>query len=83
MTTAAKMISEGNREAVWNKYCGFLDLTITEYMQIQERLLLEPHVGIADLLAVSVIVIIVSVAASLQPAFKASRMEPIYALRHV
>jgi putative ABC transport system permease protein len=49
----------------------------------QTGLLLEPHVGIADLLAVSVIVIIVSVAASLQPAFKASRMEPIYALRHV
>jgi len=41
MTTAAKMIKEGNREAIWNKYCGFLDLTINEYMQIQERLLLE------------------------------------------
>ena len=49
----------------------------------QTGLLLEPHVRIADLLAVSIIVIIVSVAASLQPAFKASRMEPIYALRHV
>ena len=49
----------------------------------QTGLLLEPHVGIADLLTVSVIVIIVSVAASLQPALKASRMEPIYALRHV
>ncbi|MBW2636679.1 MAG: ABC transporter permease [Deltaproteobacteria bacterium] len=49
----------------------------------QTGLLLEPHVGIADLLVVSIIVIIVSVAASLQPALKASRMEPIYALRHV
>jgi len=49
----------------------------------QTGLLLETHVGITDLLAVSIIVIIVSVAASLQPAFKASRMEPIYALRHV
>ncbi len=49
----------------------------------QTGLLLEPHVSLPDLLAVSIIVIIVSVAASLQPAFKASRMEPIYALRHV
>jgi putative ABC transport system permease protein len=49
----------------------------------QTGLLLEPHVGIADLFTVSVIVIIVSVVASLQPALKASRMEPIYALHHV
>jgi putative ABC transport system permease protein len=31
----------------------------------------------------SLMVIVVSVLASLQPAFKASRMEPIDALRHV
>jgi len=37
----------------------------------------------ADILMISVTVIIVSVIASLQPAFKASRMEPIKALRHV
>ena len=49
----------------------------------QTGLLLEPHVAASDLLTVSAIVVIVSVAASLQPAFKASRMEPIYALRHV
>lgn len=49
----------------------------------QTGLLLEPHVGIADLLTVSAIVIVVSVVASLQPAVKASRMEPIYALHHV
>jgi putative ABC transport system permease protein len=36
-----------------------------------------------DLLTVSVIVIVVAVAASLQPAIKASKMEPIEALRHV
>ena len=35
------------------------------------------------ILLISVTVIIVSVIASLQPAFKASRMEPIEALRHV
>jgi len=49
----------------------------------QTGLLLAPHIGVADILMVSVTVIIVSVAASLQPAFKASRMEPIEALRHV
>jgi putative ABC transport system permease protein len=36
-----------------------------------------------DILVISLIVILVSVLASLQPAFKASRMEPIKALRHV
>ncbi len=49
----------------------------------QTGLLLQPYVSLNDLLTVSIIVIIVSVAASLQPAFKASKMEPIYALRHV
>ncbi len=49
----------------------------------QTGLLLAPHIGVADILMVSVTVIVVSVAASLQPAFKASRMEPIDALRHV
>jgi putative ABC transport system permease protein len=36
-----------------------------------------------DMATISLIVIFVSVIASLQPAFKASRMEPIEALRHV
>lgn len=49
----------------------------------QEGLLLEPTLAIGDLATVSVLVIVVSVLASLQPAWKASRMEPIEALRHV
>jgi putative ABC transport system permease protein len=44
---------------------------------------LAPAVQISDIITVSVIVIIVAVLGSLQPAFKASRMEPIEALRHV
>jgi putative ABC transport system permease protein len=36
-----------------------------------------------DILMISGIVIVISVIASLQPALKASRMEPIKALRHV
>jgi putative ABC transport system permease protein len=49
----------------------------------QKGLLLQAHVNGADILFISVTVIIVSVIASLQPAYKASRMEPIEALRHV
>jgi putative ABC transport system permease protein len=49
----------------------------------QKGLLLSASVDPFDLLVVSAIVIVVAVLASLQPAFKASRMEPIAALRHV
>jgi putative ABC transport system permease protein len=49
----------------------------------QKGLLLSASIHPADLLVISVIVIVVAVLASLQPAFKASRMEPIAALRHV
>lgn len=41
MSTAAELIREGNKEKLWNKYCGYLDLDLDTYMQIQERLLLE------------------------------------------
>ncbi len=50
---------------------------------MQKGLLLMTNIYPGDLLAISVTVIIVSVIASLQPAFKASRMDPIDALRHV
>jgi putative ABC transport system permease protein len=46
-------------------------------------LVLQATIKPADLFIISLTVIIVSVIASLQPAFKASRMEPIEALRHV
>jgi putative ABC transport system permease protein len=49
----------------------------------QTGLLLAATITPADILTISATVIIVSVIASLQPAFKASRMEPIKALRHV
>ena len=48
----------------------------------QQGLILQAGVSAADILMISATVIIVSVIASLQPAFKASRMEPIQALRH-
>lgn len=49
----------------------------------QKGLVLAAAIRPEDLLVISVTVILVSVAASLQPAWKASRMEPIQALRHV
>jgi putative ABC transport system permease protein len=49
----------------------------------QSGLVLSPSLNTSDILLISTIVIIVSVAAALQPAFKASRMEPVEALRHV
>ena len=41
MTTAAELLRQGRKSQMWKKYCGFLDLNIDEFMQIQERLLLE------------------------------------------
>jgi putative ABC transport system permease protein len=48
----------------------------------QVGLILSPRLDVADILLVSAVVILVSVVAALQPAFKASRMEPVDALRH-
>jgi putative ABC transport system permease protein len=44
---------------------------------------LAPTLDLWNLLAVSLLVIGIAIVASLQPAAKAARMEPIDALRHV
>jgi putative ABC transport system permease protein len=49
----------------------------------QKGIILQANINPYDIMVISATVIIVSVLASLQPAFKASRMEPIKALRHV
>jgi putative ABC transport system permease protein len=49
----------------------------------EKGIILHGSISPVDILMISATVIIVSVIASLQPAFKASRMEPITALRHV
>ncbi|HEY6999648.1 MAG TPA: ABC transporter permease [Candidatus Binatia bacterium] len=46
-------------------------------------LILAPTIAPMEVVTASLMVIIVSVLASLQPAYKASRMEPIEALRHI
>ncbi len=49
----------------------------------QKGLLLTPTIDTSEILIVSLLVIAISTLASLQPAFKASRMEPITAMRQV
>jgi putative ABC transport system permease protein len=56
---------------------------ITFDFGMQTGLVLSATIAPGDVLIISAIVIFISVVASLQPAFKASRMEPIKALRHV
>jgi len=56
---------------------------ITFDFGMQKGLVLSATIAPGDVLIISLIVILISVIASLQPAFKASRMEPIKALRHV
>jgi hypothetical protein len=41
MTKASDLIRLGRRDEVWKKYCGFLDLSLEQFMEIQERLLKE------------------------------------------
>ncbi len=58
-------------------------LKITFSFAQHSGLILAARIQPADILLISATVIIVSVIASLQPAFKASKMDPIKALRHV
>ncbi|MCX7165653.1 MAG: ABC transporter permease [Rhodocyclales bacterium] len=49
----------------------------------QQNLVMAPTIAAGDVLTIAVLVVVVAVIASLQPAWKASRMDPISALRHV
>jgi putative ABC transport system permease protein len=49
----------------------------------QQNLVMAPTIAAGDVLTIAVLVVIVAVVASLQPAWKASRLDPILALRHV
>ena len=49
----------------------------------QKGFLLSPSIPIWDIFMISAIVIVISVMGSLHPAHKASKMDPIDALRHV
>ena len=41
MNKASDLIKQGRTDEVWKKYCGFLDLSLEDFMFIQERLLME------------------------------------------
>jgi putative ABC transport system permease protein len=49
----------------------------------QDNLVLQPFIGAGDIASIAAVVILMAVLASLQPAWKASRMDPIQALRHL
>jgi ABC-type lipoprotein release transport system permease subunit len=58
-------------------------ITLTFSFGRQENLVLVPAIGAGDVIGTALLAILVAVLASLQPAWKASRMDPITALRHV
>ncbi len=41
MATAVELLRQGRTEELWHKYCGFVDLSLEQFMHIQKRLLLE------------------------------------------
>ena len=49
----------------------------------EQELVLEPSLALADVGLIAIVVLVVATAATLQPAWKAARMDPITALRHV
>jgi putative ABC transport system permease protein len=57
--------------------------TLTFSFGRQDNLVLQPTINSGDVIIIGIVVITVAILASLQPAWKASRMDPIMALRHV
>jgi hypothetical protein len=48
MTTAKELLKQGRRDEVWQKYCGFFDLSIDQFMEIQRDLLMEQIQALAS-----------------------------------
>ena len=48
----------------------------------QDSLILEPSISLSEVVTTALIVVVISALASLQPAVKASKLEPVEALRH-
>jgi putative ABC transport system permease protein len=59
------------------------EVTIPFSFGRQENLVLAPKLGLWDVLTTAVLTVVVAVLASVEPAWKASRMDPIKALRHL
>jgi hypothetical protein len=41
MTSTIELLEQGRWEEIWQRHCGFLDLSLEEFMGIQRRLLME------------------------------------------
>jgi len=41
MTKPIKLLQEGRKSELWERYCGFINLSLNEFMGIQKRLLME------------------------------------------
>ncbi len=41
MNTTVDLLKQGRKEEVWDRYCGFIDLSLAEFMGVQKRLLVE------------------------------------------
>ncbi|MFC1997270.1 GH3 auxin-responsive promoter family protein [Chloroflexota bacterium] len=41
MTKPSKLLQEGRKAEIWERYCGYTKLSLTEFMGIQNRLLME------------------------------------------
>ncbi len=85
----AEGLSLGVISVLAGNIIGILGIYILNIYKIRfafgrmDNILLSPTISFSELAWVSGIVILVSVFASLQPAYKASRMEPVDALGHV
>jgi putative ABC transport system permease protein len=85
----AEGLSLGVISVLAGNIIGIFGIYILNIYQIRfafgrmDNILLSPTISFSELAWVSVIVILVSVFATLQPAYKASRMEPVDALGHV
>ena len=62
------------------QYLNWQKLTVS--FGRQDSLILEPSIAISEVITTALIVIVISALASLQPAVKASKLEPVEALRH-
>lgn len=92
-TVLALFLSEGFLLGVVGTLAGILisllaisvlnTMTLTFSFGRQENLVLIPTISVSDVALTALLTILVAVLASLQPAWKASRMNPITALRHV
>ena len=90
-TIVKLFLSEGLMLGIFGAFLGsFISLVIVFALNLfpitynfgqQSGLLLSPTLGIQEILSVSVIVIIIALIASISPAIKAARLDPVEALR--